>query len=235
MRTLKELMAHIDSIYAPRNALVRSDLADRMGFLNISVGKLYRSHRKGRTEELGVRLANMFSRICCVAENFRGQLNFTETLVGKYPMTHCSYCQEMPCVCEYKERNPSVRAFQEGVQLEWTLSDWQEHFAELYGEQNKGADRGPNVVLLQIFGEVTELLEVAEEAPMYSIDELTRLFSEELSDVFAWTIGFANLFGIDFEEAVEKVYRNGCPSCRREVCKCPILRLPNGRANTVTL
>lgn len=235
MRTLKELMAHIDSVYAPRNALVRSDLTDRMSFLDISVGKLHKAYRKGKKEEYGVRLANLFSRICCVAENFRGNLGFIEMLARKYPATHCTYCQQMPCVCKYEERNPSVLVYAQPAQLDWTLGDWQTHFAELYLAQNRSPDRGPNIVLLQIFGEVSELLEVAEEAPAYSMDKLTRLFAEELGDVFAWTIGFANLFGVPFEDSIEKVYGRGCPKCRRSMCKCSIFQFKVDRADTVTI
>ncbi len=234
MNSLQELMGHIDGIYAPRNMLVRSDLADRMGFLDIAVGKLYRCYRKGKREDLGVKLAHMFSRICCVAENFRGELRLWETMAGKYPLTHCSYCGKMPCECAYVGRPASVAVSVSTEQLSWSLYQWQNHLEKLYGEQNRGPNRGPKDVLLQIFGEVTELLEVAEDAPLYSIDTLIRLFSEELSDVLAWTIGFANLFGINLEEMVDKIYGNGCPACSKPSCKCPIFRFKKDRVHTET-
>ena len=43
----------------------------------------------------------------------------------------------------------------------------------------------------------------------------------ELSDVVAWTLSIAVLYGIDLDAAIER-YGHGCPRCGASPCRCPV-------------
>ena len=43
----------------------------------------------------------------------------------------------------------------------------------------------------------------------------------ELSDVVAWTVSIAVLYGVDLEEALTR-YSRGCPRCGASPCRCPM-------------
>jgi NTP pyrophosphatase (non-canonical NTP hydrolase) len=44
--------------------------------------------------------------------------------------------------------------------------------------------------------------------------------SEEFADVLAWLATLANSAGVDLESAIERKYRDGCPTCHQAPCQC---------------
>lgn len=44
--------------------------------------------------------------------------------------------------------------------------------------------------------------------------------AEELADIIAWAASFANLEGIDLEEAMIKKYPGACYYCNSVPCRC---------------
>jgi NTP pyrophosphatase (non-canonical NTP hydrolase) len=65
--------------------------------------------------------------------------------------------------------------------------------------------------LVEEVGEVAKALRAEDRAAL----------ALELTDVVAWTVSLAVLYGIDLDDALRR-YGGGCPRCGASVCRCPI-------------
>jgi NTP pyrophosphatase (non-canonical NTP hydrolase) len=77
-------------------------------------------------------------------------------------------------------------------------------------DRSRGAD-GTFRRLVEEIGEVAKALRTADRSAL----------ALELSDVVAWTLSIAVLYGIDLDEALER-YGQGCPRCGASPCRCPV-------------
>ncbi|MCD5397350.1 nucleotide pyrophosphohydrolase [candidate division NPL-UPA2 bacterium] len=91
-----------------------------------------------------------------------------------------------------------------------TVFEFQHLIEKIYYEKDN--ERGAERTFLWFVEEIGELA-----AAIRGKDG--REVKAELSDVFVWLVGLANLLNIDLEE-VASIYENGCPGCRKLPCQC---------------
>jgi NTP pyrophosphatase (non-canonical NTP hydrolase) len=218
--TLDALMKHFFRLYGRRDSLFLPSLGKRRFLLNLTISDLQQAIRKDlEPAAIDGALARIVARIFCVAEHF-WHLPLPECLIRKYPATHCSYCQQMPCTCP--ERRPDYQLAPEVApqQLRWSLSKWTHHFNALYGDRNR--QRGIDNLMGRLYREAGELASVqmrlTETGP--SLEAIEEAVALELADVLAWTIAVANYLNRDLEQAVLSRFRAGCPTCKKMPCTC---------------
>jgi NTP pyrophosphatase (non-canonical NTP hydrolase) len=216
---LQALLDHTALLYGRRNRIYLPSLRDLIDYLNLSIGDLQDAVRKdvGR-EAIGVALARVTCRVFEVADHFK-DLPLVAMMVAKFPAGHCSYCHHFPCDCPPEHRlNAILETNHDPAQLQWSLSDWCNHFAGLYGTKNK--ERGIGDILNRLFREASEFLSLCMHAQGATVEEAEREFALELADTLSWTIAVANFFEVDLEEAYLRRYGNGCVNCKRSSCNC---------------
>ncbi len=91
------------------------------------------------------------------------------------------------------------------------IAEFQALIRRLYLE--KDSRRGAEATLLWLVEEVGELLEAHRKQSREGIEE-------EIADVIAWVTSYANLAGIDVEEALKKKYPGRCRYCNSMPCTC---------------
>ncbi|MBU1039303.1 hypothetical protein KKC17_03735 [Patescibacteria group bacterium] len=219
---LQKLMEHFFKLYGKRNRIFLQNLLQRIVFLNLAIADLQEAIRKqADPADLKIALARIVSRIFCVADYFASD-QLAVVMSQKYPNSHCSYCQKLPCKCPEK-RPSSILTNPNPTQLNWTLKQWCRHFKKIYGAKNKS--KGLENILNRLFKEISELLILAMKTPSTfsahtTIDDIEIEFSKELADTLAWTIAIANLLTVDLEQAVLERYGNGCWKCHNTTCTC---------------
>ena len=93
------------------------------------------------------------------------------------------------------------------------ISDFQNLIKKLYFEKDKNRGlKGTFIWLMEEIGELATLVNSREK----DIDNI----SEELADIFAWTVSIANILDIEIEEAINKKYPNKCKKCSSNPCIC---------------
>ena len=90
------------------------------------------------------------------------------------------------------------------------ISEFQQRIRDIYFERD--STRGPETTFMWFVEEVGELSRELRRG-----DDSRR--EEEFSDVLAWLVSLASLYGIDMEKAAAR-YAGGCPKCRRTPCGC---------------
>ena len=217
---LKALANHFFNLYGRRNRIFLHGLRERIDFLNLAVGDLQDAIRKTPgSRAIEIALARVVARVFCVAEHFIA-LPLVETMIAKYPAGKCSYCQEFPCACPDIRPDFILEKTLCTSQDQWSLKQWCESLAALYGRRNK--EKGIENVLNRLFKEVSELSSLPLKVPFakLDLDEIEKEFALELSDVLAWTIATANALELDLEKAVWDRFGNGCRKCRQPQCIC---------------
>jgi NTP pyrophosphatase (non-canonical NTP hydrolase) len=93
------------------------------------------------------------------------------------------------------------------------ISDFQEKIRYLYLENDRR--RGIKSTFIWLVEEVGELATLVNNDPL----EISKI-SEELSDIFAWTLSIANLLNIEMESALILKYPDKCVKCGKAPCQC---------------
>ena len=93
-----------------------------------------------------------------------------------------------------------------------TLTQLQQRIRDLFGE--KDGRRGLEGTFMWFMEEVGEL--AASLRGGGSRENLVL----EFADVLAWLATLANIAGVDLEEAMQRKYGGGCPTCGRTPCGC---------------
>lgn len=218
--TLHELMEHFFRLYGRRSRIFLPGLRERIDFLSIAIGDLQEAIRKDFPEPiLRIALTRIVSRIFAVTEHLRG-IPLVEALSRKYPLSHCSYCQQHPCACVERRQPATLAPTVSTDQLRWSLRDWQHHLNALYGDRNR--TRGLENVLNRLSREVCELLSLQMKIPYFtlSLDAVEWEFALELADTLAWTIAVANALSLDLEATVLERFGSGCWKCHQTPCIC---------------
>jgi NTP pyrophosphatase (non-canonical NTP hydrolase) len=221
--SLRDLINHFFKLYGTRNAIYLSNLRKRCDFLIIAIGDLQDAIRKEVPRELlEIALARIVSRIFCIAETF-SENRFVETMSEKYPISGCSYCLQIPCVCTERRSEANLTGLIPTEQLDWSLTDWCKHLKQCYGAKNK--KKGIDRMIARLFKEASELLALElgvshrTHGPL-SQEETLYEFHLEIADALAWTIAIANFLNVDLEAAVLKRFGEGCWHCHKNPCQC---------------
>ena len=93
------------------------------------------------------------------------------------------------------------------------ISEFQERIRYLYLENDKR--RGIKSTFIWLVEEIGELATLLNDE-QFKIPKI----SEELSDIFAWTLSIANLLDIEMESAVSLKYPERCIKCGKAPCQC---------------
>jgi NTP pyrophosphatase (non-canonical NTP hydrolase) len=93
------------------------------------------------------------------------------------------------------------------------ISDFQDKIRYLYLENDK--KRGINGTFIWLVEEIGELATLLNDEQL----KIPKI-SEELSDIFAWTLSIANLLNIEMESAVSLKYPEKCVKCGKAPCQC---------------
>lgn len=91
------------------------------------------------------------------------------------------------------------------------IAEFQSLIRQLYLEKDR--KRGTEATLLWLVEEVGELLEAHRRQDREGMEE-------EIADIIAWVASYANLRGINLEEALEKKYPGRCRYCNSAPCIC---------------
>jgi len=92
------------------------------------------------------------------------------------------------------------------------IREFQKNIEKIYFERDKARGlAGTYLWFQEEVGELTRALNRGEKQDL----------AGEFADVLAWLSTLAALTGIDLEEAANK-YGDGCPSCRKTPCNCPV-------------
>ncbi len=214
--------AHLSGTYSDANALT-TPLAERFNFLVASCGDLSRYYRK-KTPRLWP---------ICIAQCMAWTLSTNEALLRgsggailanamgeKYPSDRCGYCGQLPCVCAVDSRPVHQPGDCSPAQRRWSLSEWQVHLNDMYGEANRKA--GVRQTINRLFEEVAEVGLILNHADGFNepLDTVRRKIALETTDVVAWIFAAANVLEVDVEAAVRSVYERGCPICHSPTCVC---------------
>ncbi|MCC7137389.1 MAG: nucleotide pyrophosphohydrolase [Planctomycetes bacterium] len=100
---------------------------------------------------------------------------------------------------------PSVASFQRSIEATFLERDRRRGLA------------GTFVWFVEEVGELARALKKGEPENL----------REEFGDVLAWLSSLASLAGVDLAQAAAP-YRDGCPSCHRRPCGCPLKATPVG-------
>ena len=141
-------------------------------------------------EEFADRLANVVSWLFCVTNAFPS-IEVNDAASRKFPSGHCPYCGKRPCTECGENRPPHKSAEVDPHQLSWSVSQWQDHFRELYAKKNATSRDSPTERLSK---EVTEILAIDMGLidPDASLETVEAELGAEFADVLAWTIAVAN-------------------------------------------
>jgi NTP pyrophosphatase (non-canonical NTP hydrolase) len=166
--------------------------------------------RKEKLEEISQPLARLVAWLFAFCNMM--DVDIQETVWQKYQGI-CPYCgKEENCMCiTYTDtQKPKQRYCNPRGKIPSTLGEWQRMFEKIYGKINK------MMWLIQVW------LHFHEE-----LGELSRAFrlgnpkmKEEVADVFAWLVAFANKTKINLEEILWKQYPGRCNYCGKEKCIC---------------
>ncbi len=207
-------------LYGRRNRLFLRDLAARIALVNLAVADLQDAIRKDvGVPKLMIAVARVGSRVFCVAQHF-GDLGLEEAFAAKYLADACTYCQQAPCICGDTRPACSLAETTVTERADWSMARCQQHLNRLYGKANR--QKGIEYVLLRLYKEVSELLEVQLRIETWtgSHHDIMLELALELSDILAWTHAVANVLSIDLEEVLLARYGNGCWKCKATPCEC---------------
>ena len=225
MRSLERWMIFCWNVYGQRNRFFLPSLGKRLAFLNLAIGDWETAWRKDvGPEKTGLALSRVFTRIFCVAEFL--DLNFISAMSLKYPIAGCAYCGKLPCQCRERRANPVIGAATNSVQSNWTISNWADHLAVVYGQKNKA--QGMNYLIGRLFRESCELQSLfmdMEGQSSLSLAEQQNAAAMELSDLTAWSLGIKTLAEIDLEAVLSERFLNGCWKCGKNPCQCTVFNM----------
>jgi NTP pyrophosphatase (non-canonical NTP hydrolase) len=220
-----------------------SDSNDRVIFLGLAIRHFFKLIRKGETNKsaLEAAVASVLSRECTLAAAFH-YLPVVEAMCEKYPSDHCTYCGSTLCSCppiRPAGQKPVLAAVNQ-EQLNWTISEWVQHFDRKYGKSNR--ERGIQFALSRLFEEFGEVQE-AHYLGIYdrslNLTQLRRSLSLEFADVIAWTLSIAGLLDLNIEPIFEKRYGGVHKRCGKNPCDCGPFQIyqndPVERANSITV
>lgn len=241
--TLDELQFRIRNTYGRRHKVFLPNRSDRINLLSVGIGDLQHAVRIGASSAaLHVACARVVARIFCVADAFQ-YLPLNWAMSRKFPSSHCSYCETLPCSCTETRPSPKIIEQPDPAQLFWSLNEWCDFLDKLYGAGNR--KRGIENILNRLFKEVAELYSLEHtvfgrcywvpsetEAPDFitkrienglTLTEVEDEYAFELSDTLSWTIAAANVLQVDLEVAFLDRYGNGCRACNNDECQCTVL------------
>jgi len=218
--TLEQLMRHFFALYGPRNRVYLDSWTKRTNFLSVAVIDLSRGLRRGIPHDLQIiGIVRIVSRIFCVAEHFGGHLPFLELLCSKYSSV-CPYCLRSQCVCKADRPEAKLAPIISPAQFNWSLAEWSNHFAQLYGSAN--SQLSIEQLLLRLAEEVIEVLTLSMSAPSSndSAPIIMQKIADELADIFGWANAIANTLKIDLEQGLLDRYYPNCWKCHHNPCEC---------------
>lgn len=217
---LKETLAHFHELYGGRTLFVNSSFQDTAAHFHLRLGRLNDALRKDKP--LDKKLARLFSYFARMVNHFDGFIDLNEALCMKFPSYGCSYCESKPCACGEKERPPSVEAEADPNQLDWSISQWQWHLRDVYGDRNRkqGIAYVTNRLQTEV-AELTSLILLGPGSPRYP-NEILKECERELADIFTWIVAAAYVLDVNLEASVELQFPV-CPVCKKKPCNCPLV------------
>jgi NTP pyrophosphatase (non-canonical NTP hydrolase) len=187
---------------------------------------------KGKQNGLAANLPDVFSWYSSLIIKARMSVSLEKALWKKFPYI-CPYCLHSPCQCargkkslEDNSQEIEKKAKDNEDRKPKTLSEWQDMFDAIYPRDPQSYDQIKNFShLIEELGETSEAYRVRYFVP--------SAIENELSDVFTWIIGMANLLranardgnvlgysDYNLQSEVYKKYCGKCPNCKKVPCIC---------------
>ncbi|MBI4592079.1 hypothetical protein HY733_01385 [Candidatus Uhrbacteria bacterium] len=205
-RTIGNVQRMFRDIYGERNRF-RASWSRISNAIAQELGIVAEAIRKG-DPDAPRGIAGLGARIFALANWFDWDL---ATLVARKYHGCCPYCQRKEyCGCpEAAEKKRFIDDVDSSL-LVWTLDEWQSFFARLYGSNN--TRDGRHAVHCHLSEELGEMIRA-----MRDLDQLNA--QEEIADLFAWWLGYANVIGIEsVSTLIYQVYTDRCPHCGQNPC-----------------
>lgn len=219
--SIRDMRWLISRRYGRRNRLFLQGLTERVHFLLIVVADLHDAVRKGYEKCYPVAFARIIAGISGIVDHFDvDDLPLEQMMSRKYPSEMCVYCGHVPCDCPERRGQAKLASQANFKQMNWPLYEWCKHLDALYGAKNRTS--GIDNVIARLLKEVVEILALKLSASHfnYSARKLEEEFALEIADVIAWTIGAANLLGVNLSQAIKDRYEIACPDCQESDCVC---------------
>ncbi len=171
------------------------------------------------------KLLTMLAKRVLIAVEIWGSRTFIEYFAAKYPPHGCTYCGHKPCQCGAEKTQAAVLVKpNENVDI-WSLSDWQKHLNDVYGEANLRRFSLHDMVILTMAEYHEVMMALEHRSVVYETtelnDDIRKVAVEETADLFARILSLANYVGVPLEESLQKRYGDGCPICHHKECQCP--------------
>jgi NTP pyrophosphatase (non-canonical NTP hydrolase) len=208
--SLKEWQEMFQKIYGEKNERDYSP-ADLLLHVEEEAALIDEALRKEKIDDIPQPFARLIAWLIAFCNMVGIDL---EKMVWEKYQGICPYCgREENCMCitytdaqKPKEwyRNPKGK-------MPSTLNEWQRMFEKIYGKINK------MMWLLQVWLHFHE--ELGELSRDFRLESLK--IKEEIADVFAWIVAFANKMKVNLEEILWKQYPGRCDTCDKEKCVCP--------------
>jgi hypothetical protein len=229
--TTPSIAAHQERIATIYGAINERHTWEYMfSYLGRSVGYLWKSISDARVTSQ--ELIRPLSWILALAVKL--EIGLQDAFCRRYP-AKCPYCVATPCVCLISGKRPKNNTATHKVQgilykAHSKLKDSPKsrglRFAaatiEAIYPQNLAVWRfaGPSFRITKL---LEEMAEVHEAIALYRVGKRRKeAVSEELADVFAWTVGTWRLAlpNNNMDDEFIDYYYKGCPVCLASSCKC---------------
>jgi NTP pyrophosphatase (non-canonical NTP hydrolase) len=208
-RSLKEWQEMFKEIYQEKNERDYSP-SDLLLHVEEEAAVIDEALRKEKLIDIHQPLARLMAWLFafCNAMN----IDLQETVWQKYQGI-CPYCgREENCMCITYTDAEKPKEWYRNLQgkMPATFLEWQGMFEKIYGKINK------MIWLIQVWLHFHE--ELGEVSRDFRLGN--SKMKEEIADVFAWIVAFANKMKINLEEIIWEQYPGRCDVCGKEKCIC---------------
>jgi NTP pyrophosphatase (non-canonical NTP hydrolase) len=190
--------------------------------MNLKVDDMIKRHEKVKVLEW--ELPDMFAWLCAFATCVNHKLE--DDVWHKYPRL-CPYCienQNCICIAKAPEEKPQrgiiagrIQSAINNEKIPSSLNEWQDVLDKLYKKVNRVQEE--EVIGFHLQEEIGELSrELRKKMEYVPFDE--KDLSDEIADVFSWTIGLASRMSLNMEKITWQKFPGKCPYCDSSKCEC---------------
>jgi len=224
--------SHLDSFYGDVNS--KRQVLETFARVTEMATGISRGVREENKEILEKFMPRFLAWILGLASQLN--IDLEKAVWDNYPGV-CPYCRkDINCSCkiskDYTNRlsdGDEVKKYQLVYQKPENLVEWVGMYSRIYGQINKNTGKMKMLShFLEELGELSEIIRfniVAEEDLVkwnvaLSKSEIKQNLDQEISDLFSWFCGLADILGVEIDYFMKGNYGAVCPECASKPCDC---------------